>query len=85
MSVVLNSVLSLAAIESGAFAIRPAPCALRPLLEQVGDQLRPWAAAAHVALAVRVDPALPELLLADGPRLSQVATNFVRTRGSGGV
>ena len=74
---ILNSVLSLAAIESVGFTLVKAPTALAAVAGQVAFQMRSWAAAEHVRLRLEVDPALPELVLADGPRLSQVLTNFL--------
>ena len=73
---ILNSVLSLAAIESGAFALALKPTSLRDVASRVQYQLRAWATAVAVTVELAVEPALPEALLCDGARLSQVLTNL---------
>jgi signal transduction histidine kinase/CheY-like chemotaxis protein len=74
---ILNTMLSLAALESGSFAISPAPCSLRVVASQVQWQLQPWARSIGAALELTVDEAVPPLVIADGPRLCQVISNYV--------
>ena len=73
---ILNSVLSLAAIESGQLRLHVAPTSLRSTLAQVVFQLRPWTESMRAVVELRVDPRLPQLLLCDGPRISQCLTNL---------
>ena len=89
---IMNSVLSLSAMESGRFDLHLAPTSLRSTLAQVVFQLRPWTESMRAVVELRVDPRLPQLLLCDGPRISQCLTNlatnalkFVPADGSGRV
>lgn len=72
----LDDLLDIAAIEAGAFTLRPAAASLGERVLEVLEGLRPQAEAAQVRLASRLDDAgcLPEL---DAQRIGQVLTNLV--------
>lgn len=76
-STILNSVLSLSAIESGRFQLRCVPTKLASVLEQVRFQMQPWATAAHAALDLELPRGGIDFVLADGPRLAQVLSNWI--------
>ena len=73
---ILNSVLNLAAMESGAFSISLAPTSLRSIAAQTHFQLQPLASSNHAQLKLEIDDRLPAIVMADGPRLGQVLSNY---------
>lgn len=73
----LDDILDLSKLESGALTLCPAPVALAPLLREVQALLQPLARAKGLALQVELDPALPEHLLLDGTRVRQVLYNLL--------
>jgi signal transduction histidine kinase/CheY-like chemotaxis protein len=73
----VNDLLDLGTIEAGHFRLRPAVFSLRRTLAAVEDTARPLADAKHLALAVTVDPAVPDALVGDEARLRQILGNLV--------
>lgn len=73
----LNSVLSEAEIEQGGLKMAFAPSSLRLVCANVVFQMAPWAQSAHVMLDSEVEPRVPDLLVCDPARFSQVAVNLV--------
>ena len=82
-STILNSVLSLSAIESGGeFKLRCAPASLRVIAQHVHFQMQPWANAANVRLQLDLPVLYPasgssgshplDSVYADASRLQQV-------------
>ena len=73
----VNDLLDLSAIESGAFRLvnRPAPAG--KIVEQTVASMQPTAHAKGLALGVAIDPALPAWVAADVERLRQVALNLI--------
>lgn len=73
----VNDVLDLSRMESGAFALEPIPFSLR---ERVGEIMKGLAIRAHqkgLELAWRVAPDVPDALVGDPARLQQVLANLV--------
>ncbi len=73
----LNDLIDISTIETGALKLRTAPVNLRVLVHQVEAML---AASAHekaIDLQVRVSPQLPEWIEADSTRLRQILINLV--------
>jgi cell cycle sensor histidine kinase DivJ len=73
---VVNSILDMAKIESGAFSIAPRPCALEPLARHCLSLMALKAEAAGVALSVEAATDLPEIE-ADPRAVTQVLLNLV--------
>jgi two-component system sensor histidine kinase/response regulator len=74
---VINDVLDFSKIEAGKLELDPIPFNLR---DRLGDAMRSLAFRAHskrLELACRVDPGVPERLIADPIRLRQVIVNLV--------
>jgi CheY-like chemotaxis protein/two-component sensor histidine kinase len=72
----LNDILDLTRIEMGKFSIEEKPFSLRKCMEQTQNLLLPAAKSKGLELGLRVDAGLPETLLGDQTRLSQVVTNL---------
>lgn len=73
---VVNSILDMAKIESGAFTIAPRPCALGPLVEHCVSLMALRAEAAGVALVAEAAADLPEVE-ADPRAVTQVLLNLI--------
>jgi two-component system, chemotaxis family, CheB/CheR fusion protein len=73
---ILNDILDLTRIEMGKFSIEEKPFSLRKCMEQTQNLLLPAAKSKGLELGLRVDAGLPETLLGDQTRLSQVVTNL---------
>jgi PAS domain S-box-containing protein len=74
---VINDVLDFSKIEAGKLELDPIPFNLR---DRLGDAMRSLAFRAHskrLELACRVEPRVPERLIADPIRLRQVVVNLV--------
>ena len=74
---IVNNVLDLAKIEAGEMPLEAEPLRPRDLLDGVDALFRQQAEGKGVALAVELDPGLPEVLVGDALRLRQVLTNLV--------
>lgn len=73
---VVNSILDMARIESGAFAILPEPCEVAPIVRHCVSLMALKAQAAGVRLAVHVDPDAGEIH-ADRRALTQILINLL--------
>ena len=73
----INEVLDIAKIESGRLEIITAPLNIRTLVQTWHNRIGVLARPKGLALDVIVDPDLPELLLGDEERLTQIATNLL--------
>ena len=73
---VINDVLDFSKFEAGHLSLHPGPMDLRAAVEDVAQLLALRARDKGLELAVDVDPALPERVLADAGRLRQVLTNL---------
>jgi signal transduction histidine kinase/CheY-like chemotaxis protein/HPt (histidine-containing phosphotransfer) domain-containing protein len=74
---VINDILDFSRIEAGKLEIDPAPFALRSFLSDVIKPFALRAAEKGVELALRVDPPVPDRLVADFGRLGQVLVNLL--------
>jgi signal transduction histidine kinase/ActR/RegA family two-component response regulator len=72
----VNDALDLARIEAGRLELAVAPFALRPLLDEVADLLRPLAEAKGLHFGLDCAPALPAALSGDATRLRQILFNL---------
>jgi signal transduction histidine kinase/CheY-like chemotaxis protein len=73
----LDDILDLSKLESGALSLVPGPVSLTALLREVQTLLQPAAAAKGLALHAELDPALPAQVLLDGTRVRQVLFNLL--------
>jgi len=72
----LDDLLDGAQLEAQALVLHPCPFAPRAALEEVAAMLAPQVHAKHLAMAVEVDPAVPERIIGDPRRFRQVITNL---------
>ena len=72
----VNDALDLARIEAGRLPLASEPFALRPLLDDVAELLRPLAEAKGLAFVLQCSPALPPALAGDATRLRQILFNL---------
>lgn len=77
MAGVFNGVLTMAAIEAGAFKIDRLPCSLAVILNHCVQQMRPWAAKCKTALRLELDDRLPASSMLDEQRIGAAVANFV--------
>jgi signal transduction histidine kinase len=73
----LNDLLDQSTIESGKFALRPAPMSLHALAVAVVALFRPNAEKRGLQLELLLDPEVPDRVIADGQRLKQVLANLI--------
>ncbi len=73
----LNDILDLSRMQVGRLQLRPAPFALRPLLNGVVEMFRTQAEERGVELSVEVAPGVPDRLVTDAGRLRQALMNLV--------
>lgn len=85
----INDILDLSEIESGAMRLEDANFSVPDLIFETVTEFGPAAAAKRLDLAAYVDPALPEMLRGDGGRIRQILANLVsnaiKFTASGGV
>ena len=74
---IINDVIDLSRIESGALSLESAPFRLASTLEQVVSMLLPLSATKGIDLALLIDPMLPDVLVGDAVRLQQIVTNLL--------
>jgi signal transduction histidine kinase/DNA-binding response OmpR family regulator len=74
---VLNDILDFSKIEAGKLTLRPQPCRLRPILEEVAELFAARAHMKRLELACRVDTSLPDYVELDPDRLKQTLSNLV--------
>ncbi|WP_407523823.1 ATP-binding protein [Methylobacterium oryzisoli] len=74
---VVNDILDFSKIEAGQINLDPQPFAPETLVEEAVAIVRAAADAKHLVLVVRIDPALPGLLVGDQDRLRQVLLNLL--------
>ena len=74
---IINDILDFSKIDAGLMHLDPEPFALAEAIEDVATLVSTRAAEKDVELIVRVDPALPEMVVGDVGRIRQVLTNLV--------
>ncbi len=73
----ITSVLDLSEIEAGHVAVRAVEIDLHEIVAACVDQVRPAAAAKHLALSISVAPSAPQAIVADPVRLRQILLNLL--------
>ena len=73
----INDILDFSKIEAGKLSLEAAPFNLRNSLEAVSGMIGLRAAEKGVLLRIRIDPAVPTMVIGDALRLNQVVLNLV--------
>ena len=73
----INNILDFSKIEAGKLEISPHMFSLRECLDKVGSLFTQRCAAKGVAVEVKLAPGIPEFLIADSTRLTQILLNLV--------
>jgi signal transduction histidine kinase/CheY-like chemotaxis protein/HPt (histidine-containing phosphotransfer) domain-containing protein len=74
--VIINDILDISKIESGKFQIEAIPFSLRTVVQGVHQTLRLKAAEKELEFSYHVEQAIPDILIGDPTRLSQVLINL---------
>lgn len=73
----LNEILDFTKIESGSLQLDPAPCQLRPLLEETVATCSSLARAKALQLSLLIGPEVPQSIRIDAIRLRQILLNLI--------
>ena len=74
---IINDILDFSKIDAGQLSLDPAPFRLGEAIEDVATLVSTRVAEKDLELIVRVDPALPQMMVGDVGRLRQIVTNMV--------
>ncbi|MEM7464693.1 MAG: response regulator, partial [Pseudomonadota bacterium] len=74
---IINDILDFSKIDAGQMELDPAPFRLAEAIEDVATLVSSKVAEKDLELAVRIDPALPAMLVGDVGRLRQIVTNLM--------
>jgi signal transduction histidine kinase/ActR/RegA family two-component response regulator len=74
---IINDVVDFARLDAGRMHVQQHPVALRDLVRDVVELLRPAAQHGHIALTLTIEAEVPPWIQSDGVRLRQVMTNLV--------
>ena len=89
LSALLNDILDLSRMEAGKFYVSLAPFNLTQVLQEVQDMVRQLADKKNLELIFEKNSEIPELLIGDSLRISQIAlnllTNAIKFTDQGGV
>jgi len=73
----INDILDFSKIEAGHLELHSEPVALLALLDQLGSMFRPRAEQKGVTLEISTPPDLPQVIVTDPQRLTQILNNLV--------
>src|SRR5690606_2552908 len=74
---IINDILDFSKIDAGQLSLDPAPFRLAEALEDVATLVSSRAVEKDLELIVRVDPAMPPVVVGDVGRIRQIVTNLV--------
>jgi len=74
---IINDILDFSRIESGKMLVDEEPLEIRPFVQSLIRPHMPAASEKGIELLVDISPAVPEVLIVDGPRLRQILTNLL--------
>ena len=74
---IINDILDFSKIDAGQMELDPAPFALAEAIEDVATLVSSKVAEKDLELIVRVDPALPKMMVGDVGRIRQIVTNLL--------
>nr|WP_290444339.1 PAS domain S-box protein [Pseudoalteromonas sp. XMcav2-N] len=75
--VILNDILDISKIEAGKLSVESVPFRPKTLIEHVSGLVTAWAEEKRLDFDVSQDPTLPDVLIGDSLRLSQVLLNLL--------
>lgn len=85
----VSDILDFSRLEAGKLVLRPRPLDLRAVIAGVAEWAVPFAESRNLTVSFAVDESVPETVIGDGLRVSQVVTNLVQNAikftGTGGV
>jgi signal transduction histidine kinase/ActR/RegA family two-component response regulator len=73
----INNILDFSKIEAGKLEISPHMFSMRECIDRVGDLFTQRCASKGVAIEIEIAPEIPEFLIADSTRITQVLLNLV--------
>lgn len=73
----INDILDLSKIESGSLEVYLSPIHVRKVMNETVDSLRSLSGEKGISLDVRIDPAVPEVILSDTKKLEQILVNLI--------
>jgi len=73
----VNDLLDLTSIQTGAFRLHERPTSFAEVVGQTVESLRPRADAKRLQISWRIDPAVPKWARVDGERIRQITFNLV--------
>ncbi|EPY4907936.1 response regulator [Klebsiella pneumoniae] len=74
---IINDILDFSRIESGKMQVDEEPLEIHPFIQSLIRPHMPAASEKGIELLVDISPAVPEVLIVDGPRLRQILTNLL--------
>jgi len=74
---IINDILDFSKIDAGQMELDPTPFKLAEAIEDVATLVSSKVAEKDLELAVRIDPALPEMFMGDVGRIRQIVTNLM--------
>ncbi|MBC3787517.1 ATP-binding protein [Spirosoma utsteinense] len=74
---IVNDVLDISKIESGMVQVERIPFSIPSLVDSIRTMLLPTAAEKKLALTVSIDPTIPDTVLGDPTRLTQILLNLL--------
>ncbi|EGH3576881.1 response regulator [Salmonella enterica] len=74
---IINDILDFSRIESGKITVDTEPLEIRPFVQSLIRPHMPAASEKGIELLVDIAPGVPDVLIADGPRLRQILTNLL--------
>ena len=74
---IINDILDFSKIEAGKIILDEEPLEIRPFIQALIRPHMPAASEKGIELLVDIDPAVPEVVSIDGPRLRQILTNLL--------
>jgi signal transduction histidine kinase/ActR/RegA family two-component response regulator len=75
---IINDIFDFNAIEEGKIRFSVAPMNIGDVSEKVISRYKNFAAEAKIDLSAELDPALPEVVLGDAKRISQILSNLIQ-------
>jgi len=74
---IINDILDFSRIESGKMTVDQEAVEIRPFIQSLIRPHMPAASEKGIELLVDISPAVPDVLMVDGPRLRQILTNLL--------
>jgi CheY-like chemotaxis protein/CHASE3 domain sensor protein len=75
--VLINDILDLSKVEAGQITIEPVSVSIDALLQSLREMFEPMAAAKHLQFSAQRAPGVPNTIVTDGQRLTQILRNLL--------